>query len=152
MPESNYKTIEKRLLKGGVAWKHVRRTIRELHHHYLDLVAKAEADGEFPDDTEMLAKQRLGTEDQIVREVLSRPELKSLAHRVPWLILWRGTSSSVCSNARVDHCTAGDRFEHCRTVVLPRRCHQRNERALNSIYCRTLHGHDHSPPGHRHRR
>lgn len=86
MGEANFKTIEKRLLRGGVSPKHVKRTIRELNHHYADLVAKVKSDGASAAEASNLAGKRLGSDDQIVRKVLNRPELISWAHRWPWMI------------------------------------------------------------------
>ena len=85
MPEPDFRTIERRLLQGGVAPRHVRRTVRELGHHYADLLSKAQADGAPAAEAAILARERLGSEDEIVKEVLRRPELKSWAHRRPWM-------------------------------------------------------------------
>lgn len=86
MDGPDFKAIKRRLLRGGVAPGHVKRTIRELGHHQADLVADARSTGASPEEAAMLARRRLGSDDRIVRAVLSRPELKSWAHTWPWAI------------------------------------------------------------------
>jgi hypothetical protein len=75
-----------RLLSGGVAPRHVRRTISELSDHLADLRAEAEAAGCSAEYAAREARRRIGDEEVLVAEVLGRPELRSWAHRFPWAI------------------------------------------------------------------
>jgi hypothetical protein len=86
MGEPDFPTIRERLLRGGIAPKHVRRTIGELRDHYADLVAEAMSRGAGSAQAASEARQRLGDEETLVAEVLGRRELRSWAHRWPWAI------------------------------------------------------------------
>jgi hypothetical protein len=86
MDKPDFAAIRERLLRGGVAPKHVRRTIAELQDHHADLVSEALHRGSGPDDAAAEARQRLGAEETIVAEVLARRELRSWAHRWPWAL------------------------------------------------------------------
>lgn len=65
------------LLNGGIAPRHVRRLVREVSDHYCDLHAAHGASE---------ADRRIGTADEIVRDALARPALKSWGARWPWAI------------------------------------------------------------------
>jgi len=86
MPENHFGQIRERLLQGGIAPRHVQRTIFELEGHFADLVTELRAAGHSQDASESLAAARLGSDDVIVASVLARPELRSLARRWPWLV------------------------------------------------------------------
>ena len=81
MREPDFHLLRERLLRGGVAPKHVRRTIAELRDHHTDLFAEAFSRGCSVEDAEREASIRLGDEDSLAAEVLARPELRSWAHR-----------------------------------------------------------------------
>jgi hypothetical protein len=85
MREPDFHLLRERLLRGGVAPKHVRRTIAELRDHHTDLFAEAFSRGCSVEDAEREASIRLGDEDSLAAEVLARPELRSWAHRWPWI-------------------------------------------------------------------
>lgn len=85
MREPDFQSLRERLLRGGVAPKHVRRTIAELRDHHTDLFGEALAGGCSIEDAEREASIRLGDEDSLAAEVLARPELQSWAHRWPWI-------------------------------------------------------------------
>jgi len=86
MDKPDFAAIRERLLRGGVAPRHVRRTVAELQDHYADLVSEALGHGSRPDAAAAEARRRLGAEETIVAEVLGRRELRSWAHRWPWAI------------------------------------------------------------------
>lgn len=75
-----------RLLRGGVAPKHVNRTLKELRHHFADLEQKALSEGLSQTDAAAQAVKQLGDPELIIEEALARPELRSWAYRWPWVI------------------------------------------------------------------
>ncbi|MGH9885004.1 MAG: hypothetical protein ACREBE_05730 [bacterium] len=77
--------MTEQLLRGGVAPKHVRRTIDELQSHHADLVAEAQSRGRSLDEAALEASARLGDEDALAAEIIARPELRSWTHRWPWV-------------------------------------------------------------------
>jgi hypothetical protein len=77
--------IRERLLRGGVAPRHVRRTILELQTHYADLVTELQSNGHSQAEGEAQAAVRLGSDDVLIASVLVRPELRSWSRRWPWL-------------------------------------------------------------------
>jgi len=84
MRDLDLRGLGARLLQGGVAPKHVNRTLKELKHHFADLEQKALSEGLPPRDAVTQAVERLGDPERIIEEVLARPELKSWAYRWPW--------------------------------------------------------------------
>jgi len=86
MHESDFNSLKETLLHGGVAPKHVRRTIAELRDHHTDLFAEAFARGCSVENAEREASIRLGEHDALAAQILARPELRSWAHRWPWLV------------------------------------------------------------------
>jgi hypothetical protein len=85
MRELDFDSLKERLLRGGVAPKHVRRTITELRDHHTDLFAEAFARGCSLEDAGREASIRLGDEDALAAAAFARPELRSWAHRWPWV-------------------------------------------------------------------
>jgi hypothetical protein len=85
MREPDFYWLRERLVREGVAPKHVRRTIAELRDHHTDLFAEAFARGCSVEDAEREASTRLGDEDFLAAEVLARPELRTWAYRWPWI-------------------------------------------------------------------
>jgi len=75
--------LRHRLIAGGVARRHVKRTLYELRDHYDDAIDDGLAQGLTHDAAVEGAWQRLGAEDDIVSTVLARPELRSLPARYP---------------------------------------------------------------------
>jgi hypothetical protein len=85
MRNNRFERIRERLLRGGVAPRHVHRTILELEDHFADLVTELQAVGHSREESESQAATRLGSDDVFVASVLARPELRSKARRWPWL-------------------------------------------------------------------
>jgi uncharacterized membrane protein len=79
--------LQNELLRSGVAPRVVRRTVGELSDHYEDLVDCALADGVESDAAEQRALAELGDWHDLAAAVRSRPELRSWAHRFPYLAL-----------------------------------------------------------------
>jgi hypothetical protein len=86
MASPDFAAIRERLLRGGVAPRHVRRTIAELQDHHADLIAEAVQRGSTREQAAAQASLRLGHDDVLVAEVLDRRELRSWAHRWPWAV------------------------------------------------------------------
>lgn len=79
--------LRERLLRAGVAPRHVRRYLAELREHWADLTAEEERAGRNPDEAAALALARLGQVDDLVRTMIERPELRSWTARAPWAVL-----------------------------------------------------------------
>jgi len=82
--------LRERLLRAGVAPRHVRRYLTELREHWTDLTAEEERAGRNRTDAETLALARLGRVDDLARIMIERPELRSWTARAPWAVLGAG--------------------------------------------------------------
>jgi hypothetical protein len=82
--------LRERLLRGGIAPRHVRRYLCELREHYDDALRAELARGSSLASAEQVAWARLGTEDDLARSVLAQPELRSTAARHPRLVFGAG--------------------------------------------------------------
>jgi hypothetical protein len=85
MHDERFASLAERLLRGGVAPRHVRRTIFELQCHSNDLVGEFIAAGDSIEESEARASARLGTDDLLVENILARSELRSWATNWPWV-------------------------------------------------------------------
>ncbi len=86
MHDLDFRRLRRRLLLGGVAPKHVERTIKELRHHFSDLEQKALSEGLPRTEAAARALEQLGDPALIIEEALARPELQSWAYRWPWAV------------------------------------------------------------------
>lgn len=86
MQSQPLESLSERLLRGGVAYRHVRRYIRELHDHYEDALREELAKGSDRSLAEQAAWARLGDGEDLVRSVLAQPALRSTAARFPGLM------------------------------------------------------------------
>jgi hypothetical protein len=77
--------LRERLLRAGVAPRHVRRYLRELQEHHDDLLRAELSSGASPQAAHDAAWARLGTDEGLVQSMLQRPELRSRAARFPAL-------------------------------------------------------------------
>jgi len=87
---SRFDALADRLLRGGVADRHVRRLIGELKDHHEDARRAELRAGVGEADAEAAAWARLGDPDQLAESVLARPELRALSARYPRL--WGGVA------------------------------------------------------------
>jgi hypothetical protein len=85
MTTERFAGLSRRLLRAGVAPRHVKRLIAELEAHFADLVAELQSTGLSPAECESRAAVRLGTEDAVAANILARPELQSWTRQWPWL-------------------------------------------------------------------
>lgn len=90
MPAQRFESLRERLLRAGVAPRHVRRYLGELEDHYQDALRAELARGSDPAAASDAAWGRLGTEESLARSVLERPELRSKAGRFPVLVFGVG--------------------------------------------------------------
>jgi hypothetical protein len=84
MRSTHFSALSERLLREGVAPKHVRRTVAELDAHRQDIVTELRARGVPATQAEAESRARLGSDDTLAACVLARPELRSWARRRPW--------------------------------------------------------------------
>ncbi|MGZ5920573.1 MAG: hypothetical protein ACXWLT_02275 [Rhizomicrobium sp.] len=82
--------MAERLLRSGIAPRHVRRYVRELGDHFDDLAREETAGGAGRELAETRAFSRLGNDDDLAEAMLSRPELRSLTARYPWAVFGLG--------------------------------------------------------------
>ncbi len=85
MHDNDRTQLQNRLLRSGIAPRHVRRTVKELEDHYDDLVEQRLRDGMDVPQAGAEARAALGSVDDIVAAVRARPELRSWAFRYPRL-------------------------------------------------------------------
>ncbi len=85
-----FESLAERLLRAGVAPRHVRRYLRELSEHQEDLLRAELAKGSDAIAAREAARARLGTEESLAQSMLERPELRSTAARFPALVFGFG--------------------------------------------------------------
>lgn len=90
MNPPRFSRLRERLLRAGLAPRHVQRYLRELREHHEDLVRAELAAGAERATAERTAWRRLGTEEDLERSVLAQPELRSITARFPALTLGAG--------------------------------------------------------------
>lgn len=82
--------LRERLLRAGVAPRHVSRYLTELREHWADLTAEEVRAGRNRTEAEALSLARLGRVDDLARSMIERPELRSWTARIPWAVLGAG--------------------------------------------------------------
>jgi len=78
--------LEDRLLRAGIAPRHVRRYICELEDHFADLVALQNARGYEEPDASLRARALLGDDEELTGAMLALGKFRSLPARAPWLV------------------------------------------------------------------
>ena len=86
MQPHQFELLGQRLLRSGIAPRHVRRYLRELRDHYDDAVQGELRKGAGRAAAEESASKRLGEPDHLVESALARPELLSWSRRWPWAV------------------------------------------------------------------
>jgi hypothetical protein len=79
-------SLGERLLRSGVAPRHVRRYLRELRDHYDDAVHAELQKGVSRAAAEDAAATRMGDPESLIESVLARPELLSTLARYPRVV------------------------------------------------------------------
>jgi|CZKI01.1.fsa_nt_gi hypothetical protein len=103
MPKA-FNELRERLLRGGVAPRHVRRYLTELADHFADLTVEEERAGRSRADAESAALIRLGRIDDLSKAMIERRQFQSWCTRAPWamfglapLLLLAGAYFVACS-------------------------------------------------------
>jgi hypothetical protein len=78
--------LRERLLRAGVAPRHVRRYLTELTDHLADLRAEEERAGRSRADAESAALVRLGGMDDLAKAMIEQRQFRSWSARVPWAV------------------------------------------------------------------
>jgi hypothetical protein len=86
MPQPRFDELRERLLRAGIAPRHVRRYVGELTDHFDDLVREETAAGAARNVAESNARARLGNDHDLAETMLQRPGLRSLPARYPWAV------------------------------------------------------------------
>jgi len=79
-----FSELRERLLRAGVAPRHVRRYLGELADHFDDLRTEEERAGRSRTDAESAALNRLGGIDALARAMISQRQFQSLSARAAW--------------------------------------------------------------------
>ena len=81
-----FEILREKLLRAGVAPRHVRRYLIELNEHMADLIQVQHHAGYTGDNAVMRARRLLGSDDDLANAMIIRRGVKSWSARVPWLI------------------------------------------------------------------
>jgi hypothetical protein len=82
--------LRERLLRAGVAPRHVRRYLAELGDHLADLRAEEVAAGRSGAEAEGAAIARLGGMEELARAMTERREFQAWCARAPWAVFGVG--------------------------------------------------------------
>src|SRR5215469_1282032 len=91
----HFDVLSERLLRAGVAPRHVRRYVGELHDHFDDLVREETAGGTARTVAEASALSRLGREDDLAEVMLAHPGSRAIAARYPWAVFGLGPAAMI---------------------------------------------------------
>ena len=80
----SFNELGERLLRSGVAPRHVRRYLSELADHLADLTAEEERAGRSRADAKSAALIRLGGMDDLARAMIEQRQFQSWSVRAPW--------------------------------------------------------------------
>ena len=83
---SPFRGLEDRLLRGGIAPRHVKRYLRELTEHLTDLTEAQRAAGFDADDAAIRARAALGPDEELADAMLKQRDFRALSARFPWLV------------------------------------------------------------------
>lgn len=86
MSQPQFDPLRERLLRAGIAPRHVRRYIAELRDHFDDLVREEMAAGAASALAQSRSRARLGSDDALAQVMLARPGVRSISARFPWAV------------------------------------------------------------------
>jgi hypothetical protein len=86
----SFNELRERLLRAGVAPRHVRRYLSELADHLADLRAEEQLAGLDRTDAESAALMRLGGVDALAKAMIEQRQLQSWCSRAPWAVFSLG--------------------------------------------------------------
>jgi hypothetical protein len=81
-----FEALRERLLRAGIAPRHVRRYLRELTEHLADLTAEQRAAGYDEDNAAIRARALLGDDAELAAAMEEQPGFRSLVARFPWAV------------------------------------------------------------------
>lgn len=81
-----FDALRDRLLRAGIAPRHVRRYVTELTEHLSDLTEAEKRRGAAAPDAAASALAQLGTDSHLADAMIRRPELRAWSVRAPWAI------------------------------------------------------------------
>jgi hypothetical protein len=81
-----FEYLEDRLLRGGIAPRHVKRYLCELDEHLSDIAEAHTAAGYDAQTAAAHACAALGSDDELADAMLKQRDFRSLSARVPWLV------------------------------------------------------------------
>ncbi len=81
-----FSELRERLLKAGIAPRHIRRYLGELSEHLADLKAEEIDAGRNRTDAEATAFLRLGTTDELAKAMIDQRQFQAWSARAPWAI------------------------------------------------------------------
>lgn len=81
-----FSELRERLLRAGVAPRHVRRYVNELRDHFADLKVEEQRAGRGPADAESAALVRLGAMDDLFKAMVEQRQFQSWCVRAPWAL------------------------------------------------------------------
>jgi hypothetical protein len=79
-----FNELRERLLRAGVARRHVRRYLVELSEHLADVTTEEERAGRSPSDAGAAALVRLGSVDSLSKAMIGQRRFQSWLVRAPW--------------------------------------------------------------------
>ena len=79
-----FNELRERLLRAGMAPRHVRRYLTELEDHLADLQAQEKSAGQTAQDADAAALLKLGSEDELFNAMRQEGRLRSWCARAPW--------------------------------------------------------------------
>lgn len=82
--------LREKLLRAGIAPRHVRRYLGELRQHFHDLLLMESANGLSDEAAFQAARARLGSDSDLAAAMLAQPELRSISARFPWAVFFVG--------------------------------------------------------------
>jgi hypothetical protein len=81
-----FSELREKLLRAGVAPRHVRRYLNELRDHFADLKAEEQSAGRGAADAESAALVRLGGLNDLVKAMVEQRQFQSWCARAPWVL------------------------------------------------------------------
>ena len=85
-----FSQLRERLLRAGVAPRHVRRYLNELSDHLTDLRAEEERAGRSRAEAESAALARLGGMESLAKAMIEQRQFRAWSARAPWAIFGLG--------------------------------------------------------------
>ncbi len=82
----HFRQLEDRLLRGGIAPRHVKRYLRELTEHLADLTQAQSDLGYDAADAASRARAALGPDAELADAMLKQRDFRSISARFPWAV------------------------------------------------------------------